>query len=213
MRTFNLKPALIFRILALPRGFRNDLSTHNGGGLLADHRMRSLVLVIVTCSTRSLAEPVLCTNTCNYDADGDCDDGGVGSNYDACSYGTDCADCDGRRPDFDSCTYDWTQNAALSGYNHRTLLDVSVEDCKVACCQTEWCVTFDYHKNTNKCDLSRTRAEDVGGLSTNYPGNPYDHYSLALPPSPPTAPPPRSQPPCTPASSSARAPTGSDARW
>ena len=45
-----------------------------------------------------------CSNTCtgsvntprqdtNHESDGDCDDGGPGSQYDLCEYGTDCADC------------------------------------------------------------------------------------------------------------------------
>jgi hypothetical protein len=34
-----------------------------------------------------------CTNTCNFAYDGECDDGGPGSSYDDCDYGTDCADC------------------------------------------------------------------------------------------------------------------------
>jgi len=34
-----------------------------------------------------------CTNTCNYHFDGDCDDGGPGSEYTSCDFGTDCADC------------------------------------------------------------------------------------------------------------------------
>lgn len=35
----------------------------------------------------------LCSNTCTYAYDGACDDGGSGSSYSVCSYGTDCADC------------------------------------------------------------------------------------------------------------------------
>ncbi len=35
----------------------------------------------------------LCTNTCGTPHDGECDDGGPGSLYSICSYGTDCADC------------------------------------------------------------------------------------------------------------------------
>ncbi|MGB0638279.1 MAG: hypothetical protein ACPGTU_03030 [Myxococcota bacterium] len=38
----------------------------------------------------------LCNNDCEYAYDGDCDDGGAGSDYDYCEYGSDCADC-GRR--------------------------------------------------------------------------------------------------------------------
>ena len=40
---------------------------------------------------------VICTNECEYAHDGDCDDGGPGSDYSLCEYGTDCADC-GPRP-------------------------------------------------------------------------------------------------------------------
>ena len=35
----------------------------------------------------------LCTNTCQYAFDSDCDDGGPGAQYTACSLGTDCVDC------------------------------------------------------------------------------------------------------------------------
>ena len=39
----------------------------------------------------------LCKNTCRYVSDTDCDDGGLGSDYNMCIFGTDCADC-GPRP-------------------------------------------------------------------------------------------------------------------
>lgn len=35
----------------------------------------------------------LCTDTCTYAADGECDDGGEGSTFDVCDLGTDCTDC------------------------------------------------------------------------------------------------------------------------
>lgn len=35
----------------------------------------------------------LCSNTCTYAFDGECDDGGWGSEYSLCSIGTDCGDC------------------------------------------------------------------------------------------------------------------------
>eukprot|EP00966_Prymnesium_polylepis_P136020 3143203-Prymnesium_polylepis.1 len=38
----------------------------------------------------------LCTEICPYAADGDCDDGGDGSEYSACSIGSDCTDCTSR---------------------------------------------------------------------------------------------------------------------
>ena len=34
-----------------------------------------------------------CDNTCKYHNDGDCDDGGLGSEYSHCAAGTDCYDC------------------------------------------------------------------------------------------------------------------------
>lgn len=35
----------------------------------------------------------VCTDSCGYAGDGDCDDGGPGSDYSLCEYGTDCTDC------------------------------------------------------------------------------------------------------------------------
>eukprot|EP00966_Prymnesium_polylepis_P193775 4491223-Prymnesium_polylepis.1 len=34
-----------------------------------------------------------CNDLCHYPADGICDDGGDGSQYDACTLGSDCTDC------------------------------------------------------------------------------------------------------------------------
>ena len=61
----------------------------------------------------------------------------------------------------------------------RQLKAVSPDDCARACTQESGfrCVSFDYHKGRNECDLSDKRAQDVGGLKANYPKNPYDHYS------------------------------------
>ncbi len=44
------------------------------------------------------ASTPLCTNTCRWAADGECDDGGSGSDYSVCEFGTDCADCGPRDP-------------------------------------------------------------------------------------------------------------------
>lgn len=57
--------------------FRVDCST--GGDCVRDDRASGL-----------------CTNTCRFADDGECDDGGPGSLYDLCDYGTDCADCGSR---------------------------------------------------------------------------------------------------------------------
>jgi hypothetical protein len=74
-----------------------------------------------------------------------------------------------------------TPDAAISGYNVENLQAVTPADCAVACTdasRSSWCRSFDYFKTQQRCDLSDKRASDVGGLKTNYPGNPYDHYSL-----------------------------------
>lgn len=38
-----------------------------------------------------------CEETCSYAMDGECDDGGPGSLYSGCEFGTDCTDCGPRR--------------------------------------------------------------------------------------------------------------------
>ena len=35
----------------------------------------------------------LCTNSCPFASDGDCDDGGPGADFSLCDLGTDCNDC------------------------------------------------------------------------------------------------------------------------
>ena len=40
-----------------------------------------------------------CSNICDYAYDDDCDDGGAGSEYNLCDWGTDCNDCGRREPE------------------------------------------------------------------------------------------------------------------
>jgi hypothetical protein len=68
------------------------------------------------------------------------------------------------------------ENAAISGHNNEKLKNVSVEQCKTACNDRNWCQSFDYDKNRSQCDLSDVNQRTVT-LKTDYPGNPYDHYS------------------------------------
>ena len=44
----------------------------------------------------------------------------------------------------------------ISGANDEKLTDVSEEDCKAACCDREWCKSFDYVVGQSKCDLSES---------------------------------------------------------
>ncbi|XP_070538874.1 extracellular serine proteinase-like [Ptychodera flava] len=51
-----------------------------------------------TCATCADYRPEICSNSCNWSNDGECDDGGQGASYSGCNYGTDCADCGSRPP-------------------------------------------------------------------------------------------------------------------
>merc|ERR1712196_452323 len=42
------------------------------------------------------SQEVVCTDTCYYPADDECDDGGDDSLYHLCPFGTDCTDCSNR---------------------------------------------------------------------------------------------------------------------
>jgi len=44
-----------------------------------------------------------CDNTCQYAFDVDCDDGGSGSDYSLCAYGSDCSDCCAKNPSRPEC--------------------------------------------------------------------------------------------------------------
>ena len=76
------------------------------------------------------------------------------------------------------CSSTRTPDGAISGHNVEQLTGVTPSDCEKACCDKSWCKSFDYHKNSNKCDLSDQTASDVGGPKTDYGGNPYDHYEI-----------------------------------
>lgn len=77
--------------------------------------------------------------------------------------------------------FNLTPNAAISGHNNKELKNISPSQCQTACVEETAfvCKSFDYTKKYRTCDLSEKSASDVtGGLKTNYPGNPYDHYAL-----------------------------------
>ncbi|NEV63856.1 PAN/Apple domain-containing protein [Thiorhodococcus minor] len=74
--------------------------------------------------------------------------------------------------------YSLTPNAAISGHNKKKISG-GLDACKKACDSERSfvCKSFDYDKRNGTCDLSDKSAQDVGGLKTNYEGNPYDHYA------------------------------------
>ncbi|WP_340642378.1 PAN domain-containing protein [Photobacterium damselae] len=64
------------------------------------------------------------------------------------------------------------ENRAISGHNIKTLTNVSPAQCVIACNDESWCASIDYHKNSNKCDLSDRSAKDTG----TYTSDAFDHY-------------------------------------
>lgn len=77
--------------------------------------------------------------------------------------------------------YSLTANAAISGHNKKKVSG-GLDACKKACDNegSFICKSFDYDKGNGTCDLSDKTATEVGGLKTDYPGNPYDHYAKTL---------------------------------
>jgi hypothetical protein len=55
-------------------------------------------VALIGAAAAGCAGPTLCSDTCQWAGDGECDDGGEGALYSACDYGSDCEDC-GPRPD------------------------------------------------------------------------------------------------------------------
>ena len=58
--------------------------------------IKPLLLLFCLQLLSSCSGTIVCSNTCRYARDGDCDDGGANAHYSVCGLGTDCADC-GRR--------------------------------------------------------------------------------------------------------------------
>jgi hypothetical protein len=68
-------------------------------------------------------------------------------------------------------------NAGIPGYNNETHGDVSAEECLQICRDRDWCRSVDYERAARVCYVQPVNRDEVE-LNTNYPGNPYDHYSL-----------------------------------
>ncbi|XP_071952274.1 uncharacterized protein [Antedon mediterranea] len=73
-------------------------------------------------------------------------------------------------------------DSAISGHNNRHLYNVFPEECARRCIEeTSFvCRSFDYYKEDFDCDLSDKNKDMVGGLKTDYYGNPFDHYELDI---------------------------------
>ncbi len=76
-----------------PGEYALRLDTH-----LLDGRDRAYQSVATIHALDAPSVPGLCMNYCAFAYDGQCDDGGPGSEFAVCDYGSDCADCGSRPP-------------------------------------------------------------------------------------------------------------------
>ncbi len=91
-------------------GFLSDIPklTYLGFNLTKPNHMKKLTSLLLglmfllaltlttACGDDDEEEERLCSNTCAFASDGDCDDGGSGSEFNICDLGTDCNDCGAR---------------------------------------------------------------------------------------------------------------------
>ena len=63
-----------------------------------------------TCLPSKDPLPPVCEERCTYSSDGECDDGGIGSQYDNCGCGRDCFDCGPRENPMQQCPENWYES-------------------------------------------------------------------------------------------------------
>jgi len=71
-----------------------------------------------------------------------------------------------------------TANAGIPGYNQETHNNVSLSQCQSLCIERSWCKSIDFERAANRCYVQPIGQNETN-LRTNYPGNPYDHYTLS----------------------------------
>ena len=98
-----------------------------------------------------------CDNSCGHANDGDCDDGGSGSQYDACPWGTDCNDCGAR-----GCSNDCTasQNGVCDDGGSGSEYD--------SCAFGSDCYDCGPRVCSHKCVYSNDGDCDDGGIGSDY---------------------------------------------
>jgi len=76
-----------------------------------------------------------------------------------------------------ACSFQKTQDAAISDHNTLRLRGVSFEECKKQCCEKSWCRSFDMFQGKDACNLSDAVASEVGSAFKT--GVKYDYYEVA----------------------------------
>ena len=79
-------------------GACHSMGLPRAGEVSCRHWCFDVVKAATPTRKRSLQVGGICDETCQYAADGDCDDGGPGSEFTECGIGADCTDCGVRVP-------------------------------------------------------------------------------------------------------------------
>ena len=169
-----VKSLAVISIVLLPSLTFASGYQHIGNAAISGHNTKQLTNVSVQACKTACTGASWCKSFDYYKKENKCDlskanyrTTGLKSNYPGNPY-----DHYSKIPT----SYQHIGNAAISGHNTKQLTNVSVQACKTACTSASWCKSFDYYKKENKCDLSKANYRTTG-LKSNYPGNPYDHYS------------------------------------
>ena len=106
-----------------------------------------------------------CVNTCNYANDGQCDDGGLGSQYSYCNLGTDCNDC--APPPPPSIPSSWLLTNAPDTNQPQTDISLGISETNL-CTPTAFSAQFRAFYNNGFINEIPTGVPYI-------PGNPYNH--------------------------------------
>ena len=109
---------MLFPLLVVAARMPPQPASQNSAGVAAGNTLTH----VRTLATRKLTHMgELCNDDCSYEDDGGCDDGGLGSEYQDCTRGTDCTDCGPRAAvvtfDFDAASIPgWSTPADFSSF-------------------------------------------------------------------------------------------------
>ena len=99
--------------------------------------------IATAIATTASVNVTACTETCEWASDGDCDDGGPGTEYSSCSMGTDCTDCGMRR-----------------------LVELNVTSCSVVTCGTATGVVLGVRIRTPTATATAVQSKITNAISS-----------------------------------------------
>ena len=85
--------------------------------------------------------------------------------------------------------FPFTQDLAIRGHNTEEKFPVSMEECTQACCDRQWCRSFDYNAEQRNCGLSDVDSSSFHADTVVSPGwRLYERPMESVPPAPPLGP-------------------------